>query len=164
MKRIYLLALLVTLVVGAVVIDDPRVAVRNGSGEDILLQGFYWNSSRNAEPLFLRGRNEWRHDCRTCEKGDAFLDGKVDLNTDNPRVFETFNAEFITLRDDYGAQGLRFDFVRGYAPEYVDRWMRTFGDQQFCVGERWKGPSGYPGGLVAGTGGAGSSACRGIDP
>ncbi|WP_219096501.1 glucan 1,4-alpha-maltotetraohydrolase domain-containing protein [Pseudomonas sp. UMAB-40] len=239
MKRTSLLPLLVALVLGGVVIADQKGPVRNDSGEDILLQGFHWNSSRNApekwyavltrmagqvrqdgftaiwmpplwldtsswenssngtsgggegyfwrsfeknsqygtdeqlkqaakalndagvkvvydvvpnhmsdinnvEPLFLRGRNEWRHDCPTCDKGDAFLDGKADLNTDNPRVFETFSAEFITLRNDYGAQGLRFDFVRGYAPENVDRWMRTFGDQQFCVGELWKGPGEYP--------------------
>lgn len=238
MKRTFLLPLLIALALGGVVIAGQNGAVRNDSGEDILLQGFHWNSSRNTpkkwyavlegaagqigrdgftaiwmpppwrdisswenssqgtsgggegyfwrsfdkngdygseeqlkqaakalngagvkvvydvvpnhmddknnpEPLFLRGRNEWRHDCDPCDKGEAFLDGKADLNTDNPRVFETFNAEFINLRDHYGAQGLRFDFVRGYAPENVNRWMNTFGDQRFCVGEMWKGPKEY---------------------
>ncbi|MGV8888458.1 MAG: glucan 1,4-alpha-maltotetraohydrolase domain-containing protein [Pseudomonas sp.] len=238
MKRTFLLPLLIALALGGVVIAGQNGAVRNDSGEDILLQGFHWNSSRNTpkkwyavlegaagqigrdgftaiwmpppwrdisswenssqgtsgggegyfwrsfdkngdygseeqlkqaakalngagvkvvydvvpnhmddkdnpEPLFLRGQNEWRHDCDPCDKGDAFLEGKADLNTDNPRVFETFNAEFINLRDHYGAQGLRFDFVRGYAPENVNRWMNTFGDQRFCVGEMWKGPKEY---------------------
>ncbi|WP_218191732.1 MULTISPECIES: alpha-amylase family glycosyl hydrolase [unclassified Pseudomonas] len=95
-------------------------------------------------PLFPAGNNERRHDCANCDEGDAFVDGRADLNTANPTVFETFKNEFINLRDNYGARGLRFDFVRGYAPETVDRWMNAFGNQQFCVGENWKSPGEYP--------------------
>lgn len=210
--------------------------VRNGSGEEILLQGFHWNSSRNQTPwysvlaqqattigkdgftlvwfpppwmdksswsnsqaqtsgggegyfwsnfdknseygsdqqlkaaasalknagvkvvydvvpnhmsdqavysMFPRGSNEWRYDCAQCDEGDAFMDGAADLNTAHPTVFDAFKKEFSNLRDNYGAEGLRFDFVRGYAPETVDRWMNAFGNQQFCVGENWKGPDEY---------------------
>ncbi|WP_262136052.1 glucan 1,4-alpha-maltotetraohydrolase domain-containing protein [Pseudomonas sp. Marseille-Q5117] len=214
---------------------EATVAVRNGSGEEVLLQGFHWNSSRTPEKwyaaldrmastigndgftliwmpppwvdesrwqsatasgggegyfwqdfnkssrygtaeqlkqtasalnnagvkvvydvvpnhmsekgvvtMFPRGRNEWRHDCARCDEGDPFMDGTADLNTGNAEVFETFKKEFTNLRDQFGAQGLRFDFVRGYAPETVDRWMKDFGDRQFCVGEMWKGPNEYP--------------------
>jgi len=239
MKRMSLLSLLISLALTGAVIADETVSVRNGTGEEILLQGFHWNSSRDAaekwypvlartagqigrdgftaiwmpppwrdrsswvdsrrgtsgggegyfwqdfdkngrygtdeqlkqvaaalnvagvkvvydvvpnhmddskavESQFPRGRNEWRHDCGECDKGDSFMDGAADLNTDNEHVFETFKREFINLRDHYGAKGLRFDFVRGYTPETVNRWMQTFGDQQFCVGEMWKGPSEYP--------------------
>lgn len=234
MKRFSLPCLLITLTLhGVVIADEP---VRNGSGEEILLQGFHWNSSRNAPEtwydvlarmagqiasdgftsvwlpppwsdvsewktptaegggegyfwhsfdktsrygrdeqlrqaasalnqagvnvvydivpnhmsdkdvyaMFPRGRNEWRHDCAQCDEGDAFMDGAADLNTANSEVFDAFKKELINLRDQYGAKGLRFDFVRGYAPETVDRWMQVFGDRQFCVGEMWKGPDEYP--------------------
>ncbi|KAA0959621.1 glucan 1,4-alpha-maltotetraohydrolase domain-containing protein [Pseudomonas sp. ANT_H12B] len=239
MKKTSVLSLLIGLTLNGVAIADETVPVRNGTGEEILLQGFHWNSSRDAaekwysvlthtagqigrdgftaiwmpppwqdrsswvdsrkgtsgggegyfwgsfdknsdygtdkqlqqaagalkgagvkivydvvpnhmndsnvvESQFPRGRKEWRHDCAECDEGDAFMDGAADLNTHNPQVFETFKKEFINLRDQYGATGLRFDFVRGYAPETVDRWMQAFGDQQFCVGELWKGPREYP--------------------
>jgi alpha-amylase len=239
MKRTSLLPLFITLILTGTALADQTAPVRNGTGEEILLQGFHWNSSRNApekwysvlarmagqigqdgfsliwmpppwrdtsswvdsnkgtsgggegyfwrsfdkngqygtddqlktvamalnnagvkviydvvpnhmddtegdEPLFLRGHKEWRRDCDKCDEGDAFMDGNPDLNTGNEHVFETFKNELINLRDQYGAAGLRFDFVRGYAPQTVDRWMNAFGDQQFCVGEMWKGPSEYP--------------------
>lgn len=182
---------------------EATVAVRNGSGEEVLLQGFHWNSSRTPEKwyevldrmastigkdgftliwmpppwvdeskwqtatasgggegyfwydfskssrygtaeqlmrtaaalnsagvkvvydvvpnhmsenrevtMFPRGRTEWRHDCARCDEGDPFMDGTADLNTGNAEVFETFKKEFTNLRDQFGAQGLRFDFVR----------------------------------------------------
>ena len=239
MKRTSLLSLFIALGLTGTAMADTTAPVRNGTGEEILLQGFHWNSNRN-EPekwyallarmagqigndgftaiwmpppwrddsswvdaikgtsgggegyfwrsfdknsqygsdeqlktaaaalntagvqvvydvvpnhmddsrvnasLFPRGRNEWRHDCATCDEGDAFMDGNADLNTGNPAVSETFKNELVNLRQLYGAKGLRFDFVRGYAPETVERWMTAVGDQPFCVGELWKGPSEYP--------------------
>ncbi|MBK5512951.1 glucan 1,4-alpha-maltotetraohydrolase domain-containing protein [Pseudomonas sp. TH15] len=104
----------------------------------------HMNDGKASASLFPRGSEEWRHDCLQCDEGDAFMDGAADLNTANPTVFNAFKQEFINLRDNYGAHGLRFDFVRGYAPETVDRWMNAFGNQQFCVGENWKGPAEYP--------------------
>lgn len=92
MKRASLVSLLIALVLGGVTAGVKLVydVVPNHMAEN----------NRN-EPLFLRGRSECRHDCGACDKGDTFRDGNADLKTDNPRVFETFNAEFITLRDDY---------------------------------------------------------------
>jgi alpha-amylase len=237
MKRLLLFTQVLWLCLTLNVTFATNATMRNGSGEEIMLQGFHWNSSRNAvawysvlaqhastisgdgftliwlppvwtdtsswsEPtgksgggegyfwsgfdknsrygsdqqlkqaaaalntagvkvvydvvpnhmnddrvnqsMFPRGRNEWRHDCLQCDEGDAFMDGAADLNTADPKVFDAFKNEFINLRDNYGAQGLRFDFVRGYAPETIDRWMNAFGSQQFCVGENWKGPDEYP--------------------
>ena len=218
-------------------------SVRNGGGEDILLQGFHWNSSRNApqkwyevltqmaptigqdgftkiwlppawtdqsswsdptsgtsgggegyfwndfdknsqygsdgqlkqavaaltnagvqavydvvpnhmndklagkQVRFPRHLKLWRDDCTTpsdCDHGDAFMSGSADLNTGNAEVSSRFMQEFRNLRDNYGAKGLRFDFVRGYTPERVNLWMKDFGDQAFCVGELWKSPGEFP--------------------
>jgi alpha-amylase len=241
MKRTSRLALFIALAFTGTAMADASAPVRNGTGEEILLQGFHWNSSRNEpekwyavlarmagqigndgftaiwmpppwrdtsswvdsnkgtsgggegyfwrsfdknsqygsdeqlktaaaalnsagveviydvvpnhmddsqvnNPLFPGGRNEWRHDCNQCDEGDAFMDGNADLNTGNTAVYDTFKNELVNLRQQYGAKGLRFDFARGYAPETVDRWMTAFGNQQFCVGEMWKGPSEYPAG------------------
>ncbi|QDH63340.1 glucan 1,4-alpha-maltotetraohydrolase domain-containing protein [Pseudomonas azotoformans] len=96
---------------------------------------------------FPRGLKLWRDDCTApvaCDEGDAFMSGSADLNTNNSEVSQRFMQEFRNLRDNYSAKGLRFDFVRGYAPERVDVWMKNFGDQAFCVGELWKGPGEYP--------------------
>ncbi|MCU1734940.1 DUF1921 domain-containing protein [Pseudomonas sp. 20P_3.2_Bac4] len=93
-----------------------------------------------------KGQNFWRDDCQPvskCDDGEGFMTGDADLNTANPRVFEMFKDEFANLRDHYGAQGLRFDFVKGYAAERVDSWMQGFGTQGFCVGELWKAPNEY---------------------
>ncbi|MFJ7285279.1 hypothetical protein [Pseudomonas sp. NPDC099000] len=91
MKRTSLLPLLVVLGLGAVVIADRKVAVRNGTGEDVPNP---MAGNNHYEPLFLRSRNEVHHDCAPCDKGHAVLDGEADL-----QVFETFNAQFINLRD-----------------------------------------------------------------
>ncbi|MHC8363026.1 alpha-amylase family glycosyl hydrolase [Pseudomonas sp. LS2P72] len=48
MKRMSLLPLLIPLALTGAVIADETVSVRNGTGEEILLQGFHWNSSRDA--------------------------------------------------------------------------------------------------------------------
>ncbi|WP_213941631.1 glucan 1,4-alpha-maltotetraohydrolase domain-containing protein [Pseudomonas sp. dw_612] len=237
MNRKTLLGLLITLTFVGAIHASETALVRNGTGEEILLQGFHWNASRNGSEkwyavltrmagqigqdgftaiwmpppwrdtsswqsstasgggegyfwrdfekngqygsddqlkqaageldsagvkvvydvvpnhmddsaavhsMFPRRSNEWRHDCGECDEGDPFMDGSADLNTANAEVFDRFKNEFINLRDHYGAKGLRFDFVRGYAPETVDRWMTGFGNQQLCVGEMWKGPGEYP--------------------
>ncbi|WP_259157556.1 glucan 1,4-alpha-maltotetraohydrolase domain-containing protein [Pseudomonas sp. JAI111] len=106
----------------------------------------HMDDTKGDVPLFPRGHGEWRHDCAECDDGDPFIDGNADVNIQYPLVFETFKNELRNLRDNYGAMGLRFDFVRGYAPQNVDRWMNAFGNFQFCVGELWKGPSEYPAG------------------
>lgn len=93
-----------------------------------------------------KGQNFWRDDCQpvsSCDDGDGFISGDADLNTGNKRIFEMFRDEFANLRDHYSAQGLRFDFVKGYAAERVNSWMQGFGDQRFCVGELWKAPNEY---------------------
>ncbi|KAA0977241.1 hypothetical protein [Pseudomonas sp. ANT_J28] len=94
MKRTFLLPLLIALALGGAVI-----AGQNGAGVKVIYDVMPnpIADNNNPEPLFLRGRNEWRHDCDPCDQGDAFLDGKA--NTDNPRVFETFNSEFINLHE-----------------------------------------------------------------
>ncbi|MCF4998617.1 DUF1921 domain-containing protein [Pseudomonas syringae] len=237
MNRTALSCLLVSCLLTFAATAEDSVVVRNGSGEEILLQGFHWNASRNTEKwysvlsraaptigkdgftmiwmpppwaddsewrsataqgggegyfwhsfdknsrygsdeqlkqasaaltqagvkvvfdvvpnhmsdqrvdsMFPQGRNEWRRDCSQCDEGEPFMDGSADLNTGNAQVFETFKNEYINLRDQYGAQGLRFDFVKGYAAETVDRWMNAFGNEQFCVGEFWQAPGEFPSG------------------
>lgn len=96
---------------------------------------------------FPRALKEWRDSCAVptdCDAGDPFMSGFADLNTNHAEVSARFMQEFRNLRDNYGAKGLHFDFVRGYEPERVDLWMKNFGNQAFCVGELWKGPSEYP--------------------
>jgi alpha-amylase len=48
MKRTSLLPLFITLILTGTALADQTAPVRNGTGEEILLQGFHWNSSRNA--------------------------------------------------------------------------------------------------------------------
>jgi hypothetical protein len=92
------------------------------------------------------GENLWRSDCATCDDGDPFMSGDSDLNDGNPKIQTMFADEFINLQKNYGAAGLRFDFVRGYAPEHVSTWMSQALGSGFCVGEMWKGPSEFPAG------------------
>jgi alpha-amylase len=92
----------------------------------------------------LSDRNDWRDGCAQCDEGEPFMSGDADLNTARPEVVAMFHDEFLNLRDHYGADGLRFDFVKGYAPATVDTWMRGFGEKHFCVGELWQAPAEYP--------------------
>lgn len=244
MKRLSLLCAALSWLLTSLVLAAP--GVRNGGGEDVILQGFHWNSSRTtpqtwyeiltqmaptigrdgftkiwlppawvdksswvdansgtsgggegyfwhdfdknsnygSEPQlkqavdalssagvqavydvvpnhmndnlpgtqvrFLRRLKLWRTDCipptpaSSCGEGDPFDSGKADLNTSSPEVSSRMMQEFRNLRDNYGAKGLRFDFVRGYTPERVNLWMKDFGDQAFCVGELWKSPGEFP--------------------
>ena len=220
--------------------DATQAGVRNGSGGEILLQGFHWNSSRQADQTWYqtltkksaqiaaddftaiwmpppwRDESHWQDDqqhtfgggegyfwrdfdkngrygsdaqlqaaaealkgagvkvifdvvpnhkdgvCNglpmdkeavaagkcarglTRDEGDAFMSGDADLDTADPSVDSLFRVEFANLRDRYAAEGLRFDFVKGYAPERVDGWMKRFGDRLYCVGELWKAPGEFP--------------------
>ncbi|CAM3458533.1 glucan 1,4-alpha-maltohexaosidase [Pseudomonas floridensis] len=92
----------------------------------------------------LSDKEDWRDGCTQCDDGDPFMGGEADLNTAKPEVFALFGEEFARLRDSHSADGLRFDFVKGYSAATVNRWMEAFGDQQFCVGELWKAPGEYP--------------------
>lgn len=92
----------------------------------------------------LRDGTAWRNGCAQCDTGEPFMAGDSDLNIGNSKVFAMFKSEFESLRDNYGAAGLRFDFVKGYGADSVNDWMSGFGNADFCVGELWKGPSEYP--------------------
>lgn len=108
----------------------------------------HMNGNAPGQQLSLpKGQGFWRNDCNpasACDDGDAFMAGDADLNTGNAKVYALFENEFKNLRDHYGADGLRFDFVKGYAAERVDSWMKAFGDQRYCVGELWKAPNEFP--------------------
>ena len=68
-----------------------------------------------------------------------------DLDHQNPELRATLKRWMAWLRDEIGFGGFRFDFVRGYAPEFVEEYAReTFGgghrktpQRAFCVGENW---------------------------
>jgi glucan 1,4-alpha-maltotetraohydrolase len=90
------------------------------------------------------GQNLWRNDCASCDDGDPFMDGSADLNDGNPQIQAMFARELSNLHHNYGAAGFRFDFVRGYAPEHVNEWMKQTLDSGFCVGEMWKAPTEFP--------------------
>lgn len=68
-----------------------------------------------------------------------------DLDHANPELRATLARWMAFLRDEIGFGGFRFDFVRGYAPEYVEEYVRaTFGGGHvskpptaFNVGENW---------------------------
>ncbi|QAU25282.1 DUF1921 domain-containing protein [Dyella sp. M7H15-1] len=95
----------------------------------------------------------WRRDCddkgagsgpSPCDDGDPFMSGDSDFNLGNADVEAMFEKEFINLRDNYSASGLRFDFVRGYAPRHVQHWMSDVFDNGICIGEMWKSPGEFP--------------------
>ena len=51
-----------------------------------------------------------------------------DLDHQNPELRATLKRWMAWLRDEIGFGGFRFDFVRGYAPEFVEEYAReTFG-------------------------------------
>jgi glucan 1,4-alpha-maltotetraohydrolase len=105
----------------------------------------------NKEINLPAGQGLWRNDCvdpgnypNDCDDGDRFVGGEADLNTAHAQNYAMFQQEFSNLRSNYGAGGLRFDFVRGYAGERVNSWMNAAQDNAFCVGELWKAPGEYP--------------------
>lgn len=79
-----------------------------------------------------------------CDDGDAFMSGDADLDIASTQVETMFTTELGKLRDSYGAGGFRFDYVRGYAPGHVQKWMGSVLDNGFCVGELWKAPNEFP--------------------
>ncbi|SEM35392.1 alpha-amylase [Luteibacter sp. UNCMF331Sha3.1] len=85
----------------------------------------------------------FRDDCpdRTqCDDGEPFFSGDADLDLTKFANLDRFRAELVNLRDNYGASGFRFDFVKGYAGRHVDDWMRQVADGGFCIGELWTDP------------------------
>lgn len=98
------------------------------------------------------GGKLWRTDCpgasnngpNDCDDGDPFMSGDSDLDIADTQIVDMFATELGKLRSDYEAGGFRFDYVRGYASEHVQKWMSGVLDNGFCVGELWKAPSEFP--------------------
>ena len=85
----------------------------------------------------------FRDDCADrsqCDDGAPFFSGDADLDLTKAANIDRFTAELKNLRDNYGAGGFRFDFVKGYAGRHVDTWMKDVLDDGFCVGELWQEP------------------------
>ena len=68
----------------------------------------------------------------TCVRASADLDHtNEDLRT---HLKEWMNW----LKDDIGFEGWRFDFVKGYGPQFIKEYvMETVGAQSYNVGEFW---------------------------
>lgn len=76
---------------------------------------------------------------------DYFGTGDRDLNWDKAEVQDAFFDEGRNLVDNYGADGFRFDFVRGVPPWAISQFMSQSGlpSEAMCVGELWKSPADY---------------------
>ena len=84
----------------------------------------------------------------TCDdpdyRGTGFADSgdnyhaAPDLDHRNPELRDSLKRWMGWLTHRVGFGGLRFDFVRGYAPEYTEEYIRAALDEDsFCVGENW---------------------------
>jgi len=61
-----------------------------------------------------------------------------DLDHTNPELRRAIVDWLNFLKDDIGFDGWRFDFAKGYGPNYITEYVReTVGSQIFCVGELW---------------------------
>ena len=76
------------------------------------------------------------------DDGDPFISGDSDLNTAAPEVYNDIKNALTTLVN-MGADGFRWDFVRGFAASRVNAWMADTLNTGFCVGELWKAPNEY---------------------
>ena len=71
------------------------------------------------------------------DSGDNY-DAAPDLDHANEELRTTLKRWLRWLRADVGFGGFRFDFVRGYAPEYTEEYVKeTTSRGDFCVGENW---------------------------
>ena len=71
------------------------------------------------------------------DSGDNY-DAAPDLDHANDELRATLKRWLRWLRWDVGFGGFRFDFVRGYAPEYTEEYVKeTTSRGDFCVGENW---------------------------
>ncbi len=62
--------------------------------------------------------------------------GARDLDHTSANVQKNVNAYLDFLLNDLGYTGFRYDFVKGYAPQYVGQYNKT-ANPQFSVGECW---------------------------
>lgn len=61
-----------------------------------------------------------------------------DLDHTSPVVQENVNAYISCLLTDFGYAGCRYDFVKGYAPQFTKLYNQT-NNVKFSVGEYWEG-------------------------
>lgn len=73
--------------------------------------------------------------CRTTHKGDGAC---ADLDHTNEDLRSHIKEWLNWLKDDIGFEGWRFDFVKGYGPQFIKEYvMETVGAQSYNVGEFW---------------------------
>ncbi|MGE8186617.1 hypothetical protein [Pseudomonas sp. NPDC086278] len=103
MKRTSLLTLLVALALCCAAITEQNITPRKADADESRSRTADATTVdalvTNHEPLFLRDRNKGPQSCRSCDGSNAMGDGNARLNTGSARVFETFNAEWINLRE-----------------------------------------------------------------
>lgn len=64
--------------------------------------------------------------------------GGADLDHTNDMLRSSLVDWLNWLKNDIGFEGWRFDFVKGYGPEYMKQYCgETVGNDVFNVGEYW---------------------------
>lgn len=78
--------------------------------------------------------------CHACQHAPPGADygAAPDLDHANPELREALKHWLAWLQEDIGFEAWRFDFVKGYAAEFVDEYVgATVGAEALNVGELW---------------------------
>lgn len=95
------------------------------------------DGARMQKDIWPYPGNSWAMGIR--DTGGTFMDGKYDLNIEDPAVHERFGAALTELMDECGVDGWRWDYVWGYEVNDVVALIKdTAKTEYFSVGEYWQ--------------------------
>lgn len=89
-------------------------------------EGFSSEDAMSSVPMEMRGK---------LDTGDSFIGGR-DLDHTNPVVRQGVIEYMQLLKEKFGFVGFRFDYCKGYAPEYVG-YYNSLVENELSVGEYW---------------------------
>jgi len=73
------------------------------------------------------------------DSGGAFMDGRYDLALHEPIVQERIRRALEELATDCGVDGWRWDYVWGYDPQDIVRWLELTRKKEYIsIGEYWQ--------------------------